>query len=148
MNPKAVKAIIVALFVLVCLPAAYSYTATLRGIKTTGTVVIEGLEIYWDTELTQNVTEVDWGRLRPGENVTVVFYVVNVGNEPGNITLWTSNWSDPKADMYLSLTWNHTGREILVQEVLPVALMLSVDPDIADVHDFSFDIGISISSRR
>ena len=126
--------------------AANAYLQQLWAIDSTGTVVAEGVVVYWDAAGTENVTEIDWGRLVPGENKTVLVYVKNVGNEASNITLWTADWSSPEADMYLQLEWNYTGAVIDVFEIIPVELILVVHPDIEDVHDFNFQIGISIES--
>lgn len=124
----------------------YAYIQSLWAISTTGTIVVEGVEVYWDAEGLQNATEIEWGRLSPGENETVLLYIKNVGNEPSNITLWTSNWSSLEADTYLSVTWNYTGAVIDVMQMIPVEITLHVHPEIVGVHDFSFDVGISIAS--
>jgi len=115
-------------------------------VAASGVIVVESLGVYWDAEATENVTSIEWGRLRPGENMTVIVYVRNEGNEASELTLWTSDWSSPKADVYLILTWNYTGVPLEVDQVIPAELELHVDPEIHDVHDFSFNIGIGIAT--
>jgi len=111
---------------------------------THGRIIAEGVEVWEDREGTIPALRIDWGDAGPGDNVTRVLYVQNVGNYPSNITLWTTNWCCPEADQYLSLTWNYTGALIPVMGIIPVELKLMVHPDIAGVTTFSFDVGITI----
>ena len=125
---------------------AVAYRQVVWPISVSGVIVVESLGVYWDPEATENVTSIDWGRLRPRENKTVLVYVRNEGNEASSLTLWTSDWSSPEADTYLTLTWNYTGVPLEADQVIPVELELHVDPEIQGVHDFSFNIGIGIAT--
>jgi len=124
----------------------YSRSLVVKPIPSGGTIVKEGVEVYWDAGGTQIVTAIDWGRPAPGDSVLVQIYIQNIGNEPSNLTLWTSDWVPVEAQTFLLLTWDYTGQDLAVMEIIPVTLTLEVDPDIQDIHDFSFDIGIGIQS--
>ena len=127
---------------------AIAYRQVVWPISVSGVVVVESLGVYWDPEATENVTEIAWGRLRPAENRTVLVYVRNEGNEASVLTLWTSDWSSPEADTYLTLTWNYTDVPLEADQVIPAELELHVDPEIQAVHDFSFNIGIGIATAE
>lgn len=125
---------------------AMAYRQVVWPISVSGVIVIESLGVYWDPMATENVTAIEWGRLRPAENKTVLVYIRNEGSESSNLTLWTSDWSSLEADVYLSLSWNYTGAPVGPGTIVPVELEIHVDPDIEGVVDFSFNIGIGIAT--
>lgn len=115
-------------------------------IPTGGTIVKEDVEVYWDPDGVQIVEAIDWGRPRPGDSVPIQVYIKNLGNEPSNLTLWTSDWLPAEAQQFLLVSWDYTGQVLVVLEIIPVIITLDVDPDVQDIHDFSFNVGIGIAS--
>ena len=70
-------------------------------------------------------------------------YVKNLGTTEESLSLATDNWSPPKTQTYLSLTWDYDGSKLDTNEIRKTTLILSVSPDIEDITDFSFDIHIA-----
>lgn len=125
---------------------AFSRNLVVNPIPTGGTIVKEDVEVYWDPDGLQIVEAIDWGRPRPGDSVPIQVYIKNLGNEPSNLTLWTSDWQPAEAQQFLLVSWDYTGQVLAVLEIIPVIITLDVDPDVQDIHDFSVDIGIGIAS--
>ena len=112
-------------------------------IRNHATVKTVGVEVYWDSALTQPVTEIDWGYLEPGENKTVRIYIKSISNVPSMLAMRTENWQPPEAEGYIGLSWSYNGIVLNPNDVLPVDLTLSVSPEISGVTNFSFDIVIT-----
>lgn len=116
-----------------------------RAISTSGMIVDEDLDVFWDQNLTQVVDQVEWGVLTPGENGSIIVWVQNIGNVNSTLYLYTGNYSSPETQMYLRLEWNYTEGQVLQpQEAIQLQLDLVVHPDIQGVGVFHFDIVISI----
>jgi len=103
-----------------------------------------GVEVYWDSDLTQPVAEIQWGKLEPNENKTVRIYVKSIANVPSTLNMTTENWQPPETSTYITLSWNYNGIILNPNDVLPIDLTLMVSPEITGIATFSFDIIISI----
>lgn len=103
---------------------------------------------------------IDWsanGPILPGQSVdTPVLYFRNEGNVPLSMYFQTSDWSlkdyqgNPLPDtykQYFFLRWNYDFSALQVNEVRPIVITLTVNPDIVDVVAFSFNIAITIMAR-
>lgn len=120
----------------------YGVLTNLVQLENVGWVRTVGVEIYWDINCTQRVTEIDWGMVEPGTNKTVLMYVLNPGTVNITLSANTSAWQPINASSFLSLTSNYTGQTIQFYEVLPVTLTLTVSPDIRGIREFSFLITV------
>ena len=116
------------------LPVMYTYE-----LSNLGTVKAVGLQVFWDSGCTQEVTAIDWGVVEPSQSVTKIIYLKNTGNTPVSLTFSTSNWDPPHANIYITLSWNFTGTLI---DVSPVELVLAVAASV-NVTSFSFIVTIT-----
>jgi hypothetical protein len=84
----------------------------------------------------------DWGLVEPGsvENVTV--FIRNEGNAVVSLSLNATNWNPSNASDFIKLGWDYGGQMIHPNEVVQVALILSVSPIIEGISTFTFDIVI------
>jgi hypothetical protein len=111
-----------------------------RTISSTGSIKSINVEVYWDSECTQVINEVDWGQVMPGEDIIKTVYVKNSGNSPMTLSLSYSAWSPVEAGNYLSLAWNREGSVVNAGSVRSAVLTLSVDYSIFGISDYSFNI--------
>jgi hypothetical protein len=139
-KPLAVLLSIVALTVL-----ASGFTHSSVRIRGSGTVKAVGVGVFWDSNCTNPVSFIDWGMVEPGSMNNVTVYVRNEGNVAANISLATENWNPSSASDYLALSWNYDGRQLNLQEVVPITLNLTVSSSVHGIESFSFDIVISVS---
>ena len=116
--------------------------STSRTVGTSGTVKAINVEVYWDSECTQVVSDVDWGFCEPNSTVEKTVYVKNNGNAPMNLSMTYSDWNPTEAGNYLSLTWNQEGTQIVADAVIQAVLTLSISDTITGITEFSFNIVI------
>lgn len=138
----ALSLVVASALIVAVIVAVDSMTIRYVPIPSTASVKAVGVGIYWDIELAQPVTSINWGTIEPGENVNRSIYIQNVGNVPITIGLMTQNWNPPEASC-ITLAWNYTGQLINVNEAIPVTLTLSVPLEVTGFTNFSFDIIIS-----
>ena len=116
--------------------------STSRTVGTSGTVKAINVEVYWDSECTQVVSDVDWGFCEPNSTVEKTVYVKNNGNAPMTLNMSYSGWSPAEAGDYISLTWNQEGTQIAADAVVQAILTLSISDTITGITEFSFNIVI------
>lgn len=114
-----------------------SFTISMSG---TGTIASVGCKVYADEALTQEISAVDWGTLSPNGHSDVTFWVKSTSTVPTTLSLSTNTWNPTHAENYMSLTWTYNGNIIQPGAVEVVDLTLTVDGNIVDVTDFSFNI--------
>jgi len=115
---------------------------TSKTIGSTGSVKAINVEIYWDIECTQVVTEIDWGALESGDTATNTVYVKNTGNSAMTLSMYYSGWDPAEAGSYITLSWDREGATIDPDAVVEATLTLSVSASISGITTFSFNIVI------
>jgi hypothetical protein len=113
-----------------------------RTIESSGTIKAINVQVYWDSECTQVVSEVDWGFCDPDSIVTKTVYVKNTGNTPMTLSMSYSGWDPAEAGDYMSLSWDKEGEQITADEVVTAVLSLSISETITGITEFSFNIVI------
>lgn len=111
-----------------------------------GTVENETVVDVFTVEIYLNISSVDWGSLSPGETATRGLLIKNLGNASVTLGFQTVDWSSAAAQQYLNFTWSYAGEILEPEEELPESLILSVDPLIKDVDEFSF--GITLTAEQ
>lgn len=135
-------AAVVAVIAVITLVAVVLYSQI--RVHNVGKIKGIGVRIYWNAECTDEVTEINWGELRPGEMAGVNLYVKNVKNTNATLSYETEAWNPQDAGQYLTFDWNYTDGTVLEPgQVILVQFTLSVDPTIEGVEEFSFDIVIT-----
>jgi len=117
-----------------------------RTLSSSGTVNTINVEVFWDVDCTQIITDIDWGALDPGENTSKTIYVKNTGSTAMMLNMTYSGWNPVEAGTYLSLTWDREGAIVAVDEVVSAMLTLHVSDTIAGITNYSFDITIAGSA--
>jgi len=116
-----------------------------RRVYSTGRVFVStlGVEVFWDAFCTNNVTEIAWGELMPGETASKTMFVKNTGNTDVTLSLTTASWNPPNVAVYIGVTWDAESANLVAGGVREVLLTLSVSPDITETTDFSLEIIIT-----
>jgi hypothetical protein len=93
---------------------ALSASFTNTNIPSTGKVTtVEtsvNVGIFDNSACTLNLTSVDWGELRSGENATKTVWVKNVGDTDVTLSLSATGWTPSNSYQYMELTWDSNGK--------------------------------------
>ena len=117
-----------------------------RYIVNKGNIKTIGINVYWDAECTNKMTEINWGILDPGWIGNVTGYLKNEGNYPVVLSVHTENWNPVGASSYISISWDYNNQTIEPNQIVPVVFTLSVSETIQGIESFSFDIVIIATS--
>ena len=117
-----------------------------RTLSSSGTVNTVNVEVFWDVDCTQIITDIDWGVLDPGENTSQTIYVKNTGSTAMMLNMTYSGWNPVEAGTYLTLTWNREGTIVVADEVVSAVLTLDVSDTITGITSYSYDIVIAGSA--
>jgi len=132
-----------------------------------GTIHTIGVKAYYDPNLENMTTQIEWGKTYPGSTANVTLYIKSISNTKTALHLQTANWafrnstnaivSGPNSTTpYLNLTWNYNNTIINPDQTIPITLTLSVTNSSTftrflkenDVTNFSFDITISATEQN
>jgi hypothetical protein len=131
----------VILLIILCLLAGMTLAQTFNlSIRSYGTLKLVGVSVYWDKACTNQVTSIPWGNITRGAQVNNILYVKNVGNTAGTLSMSYGNFTPTIAASYMALTWNCSSYVLPSNSVTCAKLILTVQPNITGVTDFSFDI--------
>jgi len=117
-----------------------------RYIINKGNIKTIGINVYWDAECTNKMTEINWGMLDPGWIGNVTGYLKNEGTYPVVLSVHTENWNPVGASSYISISWDYNNQTIEPNQIVPVVFTLSVSETIQGIESFSFDIVIIATS--
>ena len=111
-------------------------------LQNVGNVKAIDIEVYWDSDHSNEVSLIDWGVIEPGTTENVTVYILNKGNSNVMLSMNTTNWSPSSASNYITLSWDYEGQSIGPSQVIQTTLTLSMSPSIQGITSFSFDIVI------
>lgn len=145
----------------IIIPAILDATTHVN-FQSIGTIRTIGVRAYYDPNLQNVTTQIQWGTIYPGSSTNITLYVRSLSSTQTELHLQTANWTffnstnaivsgSSNTTSYLSLTWNYTNASISPSQVIPVTLTLSAADSqtftqfLIDnkVTGFSFDIIIS-----
>lgn len=136
------------LLILIAFVAATITTTTLAflltniTVPTTGIIKEENIGVYWDSECSNPVTEINWDVIEPGSTKNTTVYMKNEANTSLTLSKSMDNWNPETAANYILLSWNYAG-EINPGQIVQVTLTLSISSSIQGITNFSFDIIIT-----
>lgn len=141
------KSIFPLILIAVCLAAVSAVAVTglltaSRTISSSGTVKAINVEVYWDSGLTNVVSEIDWGTIESGGSVTKTIYITNTGNTAMTLNMTYYGWVPAEAGNYITLSWDKEGLTVDPDAVVAAVLTLSVSETISGIESFSFNIVI------
>jgi hypothetical protein len=145
-NEKMIAGATIALVLYVAILSAIgpmvSAALTKNQISNIGSIKAVGVGVYWDQACVNSTSQINWGLLEPGSNVSKTIYIRNEGNTAATLSMTISNWNPLDASNYMTLTWNYNGQNLNVGAVIQVKLTLSVSSNISGITNFSFLITI------
>lgn len=114
-------------------------------IHTEGTIAGIGVNIYGNAALSQPLSTLSWGIPHPGDVVYRTIWVLNTGNMPVTLGMYTDDWVPPSAQDFILISWDYHNTEIIPNESVQIDLILTVSPQISGITNFGFDITIVAS---
>jgi hypothetical protein len=114
-----------------------------KNIFNIGKIKALGVEIFTDVECTVPLHTIDWGVVDAGSSVHKIAYIRNNGTTAEVLSLSTVNWLPNETQTYLMVEWNCTGFVLEADSVVAADIVLSVNPSVHDITNFSFDIIIT-----
>ena len=125
------------------------------------TIRTSGIKAYWDAELTNETTEIPWGRLSPGSVSNVTLYLRNISNIQITLNMTAANWvfrsstngivfGPANSTEYMNLTWSYNDSILNLGQTIQTRLTLQAQDTTSfvefvianDVQQFSFDINM------
>ena len=103
-----------------------------------GNIHTVGVKAYWNANLTNQTTGINWGTVYTGESYNVTLYLQSTSNVPTVLEMTTANWtfittngtiaSGPAATTpYLNLTWNYDNSTLNPNQSLQTTLTLTTE---------------------
>ena len=114
-----------------------------RAIPSTGVVLAVNVGVYSDDGCLANLTYIDLGSVYPGDSVSRIVYVKNIGNTPITLTMATSGWNPQIAEGQLAVSWNRELASLNPAESVSAILTLAVSSSVHDVASFSVNVVIT-----
>jgi len=124
-----------------------------------GTLYTIGVKAYWDANLENETTELNWGTIYVGTSNNVTLYVQSISNVKTTLKLNTTNWAflnSASATVLgpsditpnINLTWSYDNVPVNPQETIQITLTLTTDnsPTFTQflinntINEFRFDI--------
>jgi hypothetical protein len=102
--------------------------------------------IYGDSSCTKAISEIKWGPIEIGGQVSKTIYVKNSCDQNITLSLYIENWDPVESSNYMNLSWDYDGSSVEPGSTIEVTLTLTVDPSTTEIEKFSFQILIIGSS--
>jgi len=139
------KWLVILLLIFFGVALAYSYYSTVH-IEHKGRIICVNVIAYRDENCTEIATELDWGGIWRGENKSVLLWIKNTGNWPGDLTLNTTNWNPEGIEQYIDVTYELDKTRLEPGETTPLLITLAVHEDTPLNHtSFAFDTVIILT---
>jgi len=104
---------------------------------------VKPVVVYSDAELTQEIENVEWQMIAPGEVKTRTVYILSRSNIDINLSMTTKHWLPLVSADFISLSWDKEGQVLSPKQSIEAVLTLTVSPDIQDIAEFGFVITIT-----
>lgn len=102
-----------------------------------GTISTVGVEAYWDQNLVNRSTQIQWGALYPDTETNMTLYLHSISNAPTTLILETDNWTytnlagtnitEPSNRQdYMNLTWDYNNQTLNPDQTIQTTLTLTV----------------------
>jgi hypothetical protein len=105
-----------------------------------GTITTLNVGLFLDQDSTQNCTSLSWGGVYAGESVSKTIYVKNTGDLPLTLSMSITDWNPKSANGPLSMTWNRENYVLDPEEVIDVALILTISENVEQLSTFGYNM--------
>ena len=114
-----------------------------RTLSSSGVVATANLGVFTDSACTQSLASIDWGTISPGESVSRIVYVKNMGNAQLILSLTATDWNPSSANGLMTLGWNRQGQSLSAGQVAAASLVLSISSSASSISSFGMNIVIT-----
>lgn len=142
-KPKNISKFLLLIIIplIVLLPFTFGLLSAQHVTNSSGIVASVDLAVYQDTECSRALETLNWGTIRPGQNITNVVFVMNSGNVNMTLHLDTANWNPSEASRYILVNYDLPPNNRLSPGLItPIQISLSVSDEIQIIQAFTFDI--------
>jgi len=108
-----------------------------------GTITTLNVDLFLDSQGTQNCTAMSWGGVYAGESSSKTMYVKNTGDVPVTLSMIITNWNPDSADDHISMTWNRENTTLDPEEIIQATLTLTISEDSNGISNFSYKMLIT-----
>ena len=113
-------------------------------LKSFGSIHAEGIEVYKDASLTEELTTIDWGTLKRGQSAYYSCYILNPTFENITLDIFVENYEPSDSDTYLILSWTYEETTILQpNDVINMQIYLTVLTTAPNLQEFNHEIVIN-----
>lgn len=135
-------------------------------LPSAGYIHTVGVKAYWDPNLTNETTQIQWGTVYSGSSYNVTLYLQSMSNVPTTLTLATANWTYKDANNtiiegpsdntpYMNLTWNYDNQTLNPDQTIQTTLTLTTDNSASfitflinnSIRQFTMDITIQANEK-
>ena len=141
-------------------------TTSIIGLPSIGNIRTVGVKAYWDEDLKNQTTNIQWGTVYAGSSYNATLYLESNSNMPTTLQLSVTNWtyintnntiaSGPSnTTPYLNLTWNYRNQTLNPNQIIQTTLTLTTDnsPTFtaflirSNIAQFTMDITITANPK-
>ncbi len=149
--------LILGIFCVLSLLSGVIASSNISGLLSTTSFASKGLvntlattgdiNVYWNSNLTNKVSTINWGTISPGAFSNITIYVQNIASTPVTLNLSATDWNPTSCSSYMTLTWNYLqGQELLAGQSILIVITLQVLSNITDITNFSFNTMINANA--
>ena len=112
-------------------------------IKSNGDVkerLIVDVDMFWDENLTQPATHIEWGEIEAGDWSVKDMYLLSHSNRNVSLGVVMDKLDPIEAKAYLKLWMEHEGEVLIPEIVVKSRIALYVPLDAPTVDAFTFDV--------
>jgi hypothetical protein len=131
-----------------------------------GNIKTLGVKAYWDQNLQNQTTGIQWGTVQLGQTYNVTFYLQSTSNVPVILEMTSTNWTylemnnmiaagPTNSTSYMNISWNYNYQTLNPNEIIETTLALTTDNStnfitfLVDnrIRQFTMDIMIQANER-
>lgn len=114
-------------------------------LRNVGQIKTVKITAYWDTNMVNQVTVIDWGMMEQGESKSISLFIVSKSNVEIslNMTITSESWIPTHAGDWITVTWNAEGVLVGPKGSTWVTITVHISENIADaspaIENFEFE---------
>jgi hypothetical protein len=113
-------------------------TTSIISLPSIASIHTVGVKAFWDPNLQNQTTQIQWGTVYPGQSYNVTLYIQSISNVPTTLQLTTTNWTylntnntiaagPATSTPYMNLTWNYNNQTLNPAQTIQTTLTLTTD---------------------
>jgi hypothetical protein len=143
LTPTQIAAIVLVSTLLIASVGAVTYAALSSSGRfgSQGRIVSIGVQVFDNSALTVECTDIDWGDLAAGASNAHTLWIKNNGTIPITLGIGAGDWVPLVAQQYVSSSWSYLSGTIVAPGAnMQVTITITVNQYIVGVTDFTNNI--------